>query len=128
MIIYLNDEVAFLKKENNSTTDLDTMNFDFNIGDTMTLNSLSGKISKAYSSIIENEIKSIYHELPLHFKDSYAEFCNEEDEFFPYEEAISNSSINILLNQNWQLEVKFDVINLKEKDSEIKLTDIQLTN
>ncbi|WP_283684620.1 hypothetical protein [Clostridium perfringens] len=129
MNIYLNDEMAYLNKGDKDCS-LNTLNFEFNNGDIMKMSSLSQKISKAYNSIIENELKSINCELPLNFTDSYNEFLKEEDNLFPYEEALSSNSLYIVINKNWQLEITFKILKeeKKIKDSEIKITNIKLKN
>ncbi|EGS5729458.1 hypothetical protein I9Y33_002295 [Clostridium perfringens] len=129
MNIYLNDEIAYLNKGDKDCS-LNTLNFEFNNGDIMKMSSLSQKISRAYNSIIENELKSINYELPLNFTDSYNEFLKEEDNLFPYEEALSSNSLYIVINKNWQLEITFKILKeeKKIKDSEIKITNIKLKN
>ncbi|HFD2037299.1 hypothetical protein [Clostridium perfringens] len=129
MNIYLNDEMAYLNKGDKDCS-LNTLNFEFNNGDIMKMSSLSQKISRAYNSIIENELKSINCELPLNFTDSYNEFLKEEDNLFPYEEALSSNSLYIVINKNWQLEITFKILKeeKKIKDSEIKITNIKLKN
>lgn len=129
MNIYLNDEMAYLNKGDKDCI-LNTLNFEFNNGDIMKMSSLSQKISRAYNSIIENELKSINCELPLNFTDSYNEFLKEEDNLFPYEEALSSNSLYIVINKNWQLEITFKILKeeKKIKDSEIKITNIKLKN
>ncbi|EDT15790.1 hypothetical protein [Clostridium perfringens] len=129
MNIYLNDEMAYLNKGDKDCS-LNTLNFEFNNGDIMKMSSLSQKISKAYNSIIENELKSINCKLPLNFTDSYNEFLKEEDNLFPYEEALSSNSLYIVINKNWQLEITFKILKeeKKIKDSEIKITNIKLKN
>ncbi|HAT4308341.1 TPA: hypothetical protein I9080_002152 [Clostridium perfringens] len=129
MNIYLNDEMAYLNKGDKDCS-LNTLNFEFNNGDIMKMSSLSQKISRAYNSIIENELKSINYELPLNFTDSYNEFLKEEDNLFPYEEALSSNSLYIVINKNWQLEITFKILKeeKKIKDSEIKITNIKLKN